>query len=58
MNGEGSFLFCYVLGKEFVWFKPMGAVAPDPSGVGSVPRLTTSLVELCGADYRRGHQLA
>jgi hypothetical protein len=45
--GEGSLLFCYVLGKESVWFRLMGAFAPDLSGVGSGPRLTTSVVGPC-----------
>jgi len=48
VSGEGSFLFYYVLGKEFVYFGPMDVLALDPSGVGSVPRLTTSIIEPCG----------
>lgn len=48
-SGEVSLLFCYVLGKESFWFGLPGVLAPDPSGVGFVPRLTTFAVEPCGS---------
>ena len=36
---------------------PVDALAPDPLGVDYVPRLTTFVIEPCGANYQRGHLL-
>jgi hypothetical protein len=47
----GSLLFCYILGREIVGFGWLGMLVPDPLAGGSVPRLTTFVVEPCGSGY-------
>ena len=45
----GSLLLCYALGREIAGFGLSDVLVPDPSAGGSVPRLTTFVVEPYGS---------
>jgi len=51
LEREGRGLLPLLIGveEESVWVGVVDAHAPDPSCVGFVPRLTTSVVEPCRA---------
>jgi hypothetical protein len=49
VTGWGSLLFCYILRREIAELGRLDVLAPDPSAGGSVPRLTTFVVEPCGS---------